>query len=123
MTKFTDEQIKYLETKIEFLDEGNVEKGFNVRGNVWGSVWGSVEGNVEGCVEGDVWGDIRGSVRGNVWRSVEGNGIQTGEKDKEWQWSIMVSLIVLGWLIMIPLIVLGWATSVLLVYEMIRAML
>jgi hypothetical protein len=40
MTEFTDEQIKYLETKIAFLDEGNVEKGFSVFGNVKGSVGG-----------------------------------------------------------------------------------
>ena len=80
MTKFTDEQIKYLETKITFLDEGDVKKGFSVEGDVEGSVWG----NVGGSVEGDVLGNVGGSVEGDVFGSVEGSvwagGIKTGEK-------------------------------------------
>lgn len=63
MTKFTAQQIEYLESHIEFLDAEDVERGFSVLGSVGGNVWGDVKG--------DVWGDVKGSVlgdvEGNVW--------------------------------------------------------
>ena len=81
MTKFTDEQIKYLETKITFLDEGDVKKGFSVLGSVEGNVWGDVKGSVLGSVWGSVEGDVEGSVKGSVKGNVKGSGIQIGEKE------------------------------------------
>jgi hypothetical protein len=60
MTKFTEEQIKYLEEVIVFTENGMSVKDFK------GNVWGDVEGSVLGDVWGDVWGDVKGYVGGHV---------------------------------------------------------
>jgi len=76
MTKFTAEQLEYLEEFIEFTDDGFNVKGSvegNVKGDVEGSVWGSVKGSVLGNVKGNVWGYVEGSVLGDVEGSVWGS--------------------------------------------------
>jgi NTP pyrophosphatase (non-canonical NTP hydrolase) len=95
MTKFTDEQQKFLEDIVSFKGDtfdikhvsGNVLGNvmghvFNdVEGGIWGSVFegvkgdvgGNIEGHVEGDVWGNVWGNVRGNVRGNVWGNVKGH--------------------------------------------------
>ena len=75
MTKFTAEQIEYLEKKIVFLDSENVKRGFSVEG----SVEGNVEGSVRGYVGGNIWGSVKGYVWGDVWGNVEGSIGKTGE--------------------------------------------
>ena len=85
MSKFTDEQIKFLEQAIELKTvDGKIRirnvyndiDGFvlgnvraDVRGNVGGSVGGNVEGSVEGSVGGNVWGKVYGTIQGwSAWK-------------------------------------------------------
>ena len=67
MSKFTDEQIKFLEQAVTLitLPGGKLSIG-SVNGSVLdgvnGSVFGKIGGEVYGIVEGNVWGNINGNV-------------------------------------------------------------
>jgi hypothetical protein len=56
MSKFTPEQIKFLERKIIMTEDGLGIQ--DVDGPVWGDVFGNVEGNVFGKVAGNVVGNV-----------------------------------------------------------------
>ena len=87
MTKFTKEQLEYLETNVEMCED---RLGINViRGDIYSYVGGNIHGNISGNVGGIIYGDISGNVGGNVLGDVEGNiegilwgtvdGVQVGE--------------------------------------------
>tara|TARA_R110001606_G_scaffold5658_2_gene25832 strand:+ start:279 stop:542 length:264 start_codon:yes stop_codon:yes gene_type:complete len=67
MTKFTKEQLEYLEANVDMCDYRLGIKNIlcDVTGNVGGYVYGDIEGYV-GSVDGDIYGTVYGTVMGNV---------------------------------------------------------
>lgn len=77
MSKFTEEQLKFLEKVIKLgKDEEErpciLKVRCSIKGNVWGDVEGDIGGSVRGNVEHNINGIVFGCVKGNVWRDIEG---------------------------------------------------
>jgi hypothetical protein len=72
MTKFTKEQLEYLEANVEMCEDrlGISNILCDVMGNVSGYVYGDIE-SVLGDVNGDVDGHVYGTINGLKWRYVK----------------------------------------------------
>ena len=77
-SKFTEEELEYLEENITLtrdggfivIDDVNCDVAGSIRGDVCGDIEGNVRGDIDGDVDGCVGGDVLGSVQGDVYGNV-----------------------------------------------------
>ena len=84
MSKFTDEEIKFLEENVEVMDCGtgitplyriesiNTHVFGGINGNVMGAITFTVQGDIKSCIMGNVGGDIWGNVNGKISGTIGG---------------------------------------------------